>query len=67
MLIADHMAVSKLDVSARVVCNVGVVRHENDSPTLGMQLLKEHEDFETRPCIEVTGGFIGQYNGGIVN
>ena len=51
--IARDVSVTQRDVAAAVLCDLGVVRHEDDRAPRGVELLEKHQHLETRPRIEI--------------
>ena len=47
--------------------HLGIVRHQDDGDSLGVELLEHPQDFDARVRIEVAGGFVGQHQRGTVD
>ncbi len=62
-----YLAVAQHDVAAAVLCNLGIVGHEDDGASLAVELLEEHQDFEAGAGIQVTGCLVRQNNGRVVD
>ena len=61
------MTIAQRNGTAAILGNLGIVRNENNRPSLGMQLLKQHQHLEARTGIEITGRLVGQDHRGIVH
>ena len=67
ILVADDTSVTQLDVAAGIVCDIGIVSHEDDRASLGIEFLKEHEDLKRRTGIKITRCLISENHGRIVD
>ena len=65
--ITDDMTISQFDVAARIVGDVWVMSHEDDSSSLGIELLEEYENLETGSGIKITRSLIGENHGRVVH
>ena len=62
-----HLSVAEEDVARGVLGNLGVVGHEDDGVTLVVEFLKQDKHLERRAGVEVTGGFVGEDDGWVVD
>ena len=62
-----HLAVAEEDVARGVLGNLGVVGHEDDGVALIVEFLEEDKHLKRRACVEVTGGLVGEDDGGVVD
>ena len=62
----DH-SIDDADGPMGVSGHLGIVRHQNDGDSLGVELLEHPQDFDARVRIEIAGGFVGQHQRGTVD
>ena len=61
------LPVAQHDVAAAVLGYFGIVCHEDDSTSFGMQLLEQYQNLERGTGVQITRGFVCQDNRGIVH
>jgi hypothetical protein len=66
-VVAGDDTIADGDDAVGVFGDIGLVGDENDRVSLGMKLVEEGHDLVAGFGVEVSGGFVGEDDGGVVD
>ena len=64
---APDCAVTKMNAALGKFCDVGLVGDHHHRQPIVIQLLKHFENFDGSPAIQISGGFVGQQDGRVID